>query len=71
MNKMEKYEKDTKSRPHVVILGAGASMAALPHGDKNRKPITCMDNFFEKENIHVCAGHRPSRWSDPLYLCRS
>lgn len=24
----------TKSRPHVVILGAGASCAAIPHGEK-------------------------------------
>ena len=47
MNKMEKYEKVTKSRPHVVILGAGASMAALPFGDKDHKPISCMDNFFK------------------------
>ena len=44
---MEKYEKVTKSRPHVVILGAGASMAALPFGDKDHKPISCMDNFFK------------------------
>lgn len=44
---MEKYEKVTKSRPHVVILGAGASMAALPFGDKDQKSISCMDNFLK------------------------
>lgn len=59
MNKMEKYEKDTKSRPHVVILGAGASMAALPHRDKNRKPITCMDNFFENLGMKDLIANLP------------
>ena len=46
MNKMEKYEKDTKSRPYVVILGAVTSIAALPHGDKNHKPITCIGFIY-------------------------
>ena len=59
MNKMEKYEKDTKSRPHVEILGAGASMAALPHRDKNRKPITCMDNFFENLGMKDLIANLP------------
>lgn len=26
-------------KPHVVLLGAGASRAALPHGDKNGRPV--------------------------------
>lgn len=46
MNKMEKYEKDTKSRPHVVILGAVTSIAALPHGDKNHKPIPVLNSYL-------------------------
>ena len=44
---MDNYEKITKNRPHVVILGAGASKAALPEGDKYHKPISCMENFFQ------------------------
>lgn len=28
------YEYNMKKRPHVVILGAGASCAAIPNGDK-------------------------------------
>ena len=44
---MDNYEKITKNRPHVVILGAGASKAVLPEGDKYHKPISCMENFFQ------------------------
>jgi hypothetical protein len=33
-------------RPHVVILGAGASLAALPNGDKSGKGLPLMDNFI-------------------------
>src|SRR5436190_220154 len=29
-------------RPHVVILGAGASLASLPNGDKNGKSLPLM-----------------------------
>lgn len=41
--------KDVKmTRPHVVLLGAGASVAALPNGDKNGRKLPVMDNF-----VHV------------------
>lgn len=43
-----KFEKVMKSRPHVVILGAGASVAAIPNGDANGKKISVMDDFFQK-----------------------
>ncbi|MDO4925365.1 MAG: hypothetical protein Q3980_06905 [Turicibacter sp.] len=42
------YERIFKSKPHVVILGAGASCAAIPNGDKNGKKISAMDGFIEK-----------------------
>lgn len=32
---------------HVVILGAGASVAAFPNGDANGKRLPMMDNFIE------------------------
>lgn len=38
----DKYEYITKSRPHVVILGAGASCAAIPKGDRNGMKISAM-----------------------------
>src|SRR5690348_2272984 len=34
-------------RPHVVILGAGASVAACPAGDRNGRRLPTMDNFIE------------------------
>ena len=34
-------------RPHVVILGAGASTAALPDGDANGRYLPLMANFLE------------------------
>jgi len=36
-----------KRKPHVVILGAGASRAALPNGDKYSQRIPLMNNFVE------------------------
>lgn len=32
-------------RPHIVILGAGASRAACPKGDKNGRPLPVMADF--------------------------
>ena len=34
-------------RPHVVILGAGASYATLPSGDKNGTRLPLMNNFVD------------------------
>lgn len=42
------YESNMKNRPHVVLLGAGASCAAIPNGDKNGKKICAMDGFIDK-----------------------
>ena len=35
-----------KKRPHVVILGAGASCAAIPTGDRNGLRISAMNGFI-------------------------
>ncbi len=41
--------KDVKfGRPHVVILGAGASLAAFPNGDANGISLPLMYNFIKK-----------------------
>lgn len=45
---IEEYEYCMKNRPHVVILGAGASCAAIPNGDKNGKRISAMNGFIDK-----------------------
>lgn len=48
MNDSYKYELYMKQRPHVVILGAGASCATIPKGDKNGTKISAMSGFIEK-----------------------
>lgn|SRR5574344_735034 len=46
-----KFEMLMKERPHVVILGAGASVATIPNGDINGKKISVMNNFFENTGM--------------------
>jgi hypothetical protein len=49
-------------RPHVLVLGAGASRAACPNGDKNGKILPLMTDFA------ICTGIEPvlKRWGiDP------
>ncbi len=38
-------------RPHLVILGAGATMATIPNGDKNGKKSCVMDNMIDILNL--------------------
>ena len=46
------------SSPHVVILGAGASLAALPNGDRNGKKLPAMNNLIEVLKIDsIIAKH--------------
>jgi hypothetical protein len=48
MNNPSDLVHDLKmGRPHVVILGAGASLAALPYGDRYGKKLPLMANFVE------------------------
>lgn len=44
-NEIESYMKE---RPHVVILGAGATVAAIPNGDRNGRKSSVMDGFIDK-----------------------
>ena len=43
----EEIEALFMERPHVVLLGAGASYAAFPDGDKNRNKLPLMANFVQ------------------------
>lgn len=43
----DQYEVFMRNRPHVVILGAGASVAAIEKGDKNGRSISCMKGFLK------------------------
>ena len=51
MNRYDAFEKSYKERPHVVIIGAGASVAAIPNGDKNGLKTSVMDGFLKKLGI--------------------
>lgn len=44
----EDFEFYMKSRPHVVVLGAGASCAAIPNGDKYGRKISAMSGFIDQ-----------------------
>ena len=44
----ENFEFYMKSHRHVVILGAGASCAAIPNGDKYGRKISAMSGFIGK-----------------------
>lgn len=42
------YQRLMKARPHVVILGAGATVATIPGGDKNGRKSSVMDGFLAR-----------------------
>lgn len=49
---IEKYIHDfILNRPHVFILGAGATIAAIPNGDKNGLRCSVMNNFLEELDL--------------------
>lgn len=43
----EEISQIKMGKPHVVILGAGASYAAFPNGDKYGKRLPLMNNFIQ------------------------
>lgn len=40
-------DKNVNHSPHVVLLGAGASLAAFPNGDANGRKLPLMNNLIE------------------------
>lgn len=47
----EEIEDVFMGKPHVVLLGAGASKAALPNGDKNGEPVPILRELATELNI--------------------
>ena len=41
----QRIEQSVLDGPHVVIIGAGATIAAIPNGDKNGRKSSVMNNF--------------------------
>jgi hypothetical protein len=62
--------KRSKERPHVVILGAGASLAACPNGDAYGKPLPIMNNLVETlglGDLIAQARYNPAEGFEALY----
>ena len=51
ITKSQLVEQPGNLRRHIVILGAGASVAAFPDGDANGKKLPTMDNFIEMAGL--------------------
>ena len=49
-------------RPHVVILGAGASRAALPTGDRQRRRLPAMTDFVEVVGLQQMLDEAGIEW---------
>ena len=49
-------EQPMALRPHVVLLGAGASRAAFPRGDASSRPVPLMHDLVEILNIRPTIG---------------
>ena len=54
---IEQEVSDVKmARPHVVLLGAGASRAACANGDKNGKTLPLMHDFIDVVGLNPLLG---------------
>lgn len=66
------YELKMKQRPHVVLLGAGASVAAIPNGDKNGQKISTMTGFIDRlgmrDIIEECNLSTSSNNLEDIYM---
>ena len=47
-SKEDETRQVAMERPHVIILGAGASLATLPNGDRTGRKLPLMDNLIEE-----------------------
>lgn len=47
VTKEQEINQISMHNPHLVILGAGASLAAFPNGDKNGRKLPLMSNFID------------------------
>jgi len=47
LNVAEEIQEVSMGRPHVVVLGAGCSLAAFPRGDREGRRLPLMDNLIQ------------------------
>lgn len=70
MNKQALIENPKNLRPHVVLLGAGASKAAFPYGEEKGKHLPLMDNFADTIELGAIlnnAGINPNQNFESIY----
>jgi hypothetical protein len=51
LSQREEIEQISTNKPHIVILGAGASIASFLKGDKNGNKLPSMLNFVDVLNL--------------------
>lgn len=51
MTRQDEINSDLRARSHFVLLGAGASRAALPNGDKHGRPIPLLREVAETTDL--------------------
>jgi len=56
MARLPRFGAQKDPDPHVFILGAGASVAACPDGDRNGRRLPVMANFVEVWASGTCSG---------------
>jgi hypothetical protein len=56
--------KRAVSAPHLVIVGAGASIAATPNGDLKRKPLPSMINLVDYVDLTPLLDRTGINWNN-------
>ena len=59
MNRENLIQSPAAVRPHVVLLGAGASLAAFPKGDASGHSLPLMDNFVDVVGLETLISTAP------------
>ncbi len=57
-------EREVSERPHVIILGSGASRAAVPMGDKNGKMLPLVKELVEVVGLEGLLDSAGITWRD-------
>jgi hypothetical protein len=59
----EEIAQVTVGRPHVVLLGAGASRAAFPQGEQHGRQLPLMADFADIVPINPVLGDAQIKWN--------
>jgi hypothetical protein len=59
----EEIANVSRNAPHVVLLGAGASRAAFPHGDANGRRLPVMTDFVQVVGLQPLLDEAGVHWN--------